>query len=71
MGALLRTSLMRTMKPDDLIMFITEEAQHPIINDECMKTAESTLATLSKKPKAGKQRSKWGKKKSASSVTCK
>ena len=43
------------MKADDLITFIIEEAQHHLINDKWTKTAESALATLSKKSKVGKQ----------------
>src|SRR5271155_1972863 len=34
----------RQMKPDDLIDFIIEEAQHRVINDERGKNAESALA---------------------------
>ena len=37
------------MKLDDLIMFLTEEAQHQVINDEHTKTAESALMAHSKK----------------------
>jgi gag-polypeptide of LTR copia-type len=33
-----------TMLADDLIAFIIEEAQHQVINNECTKNAESTLA---------------------------
>ena len=52
------------MKVDDLIAFIIEEAQHCLINDEWLKTAESALAALGKKPKAGKQCNHRGKEKS-------
>ena len=53
------------MKADDLIAFITGEAQHCLINNEQTKMAESALAALSKKPKAGKQHNHRGKEKSA------
>ena len=53
-NTLLSTSSLRTMKPDDFITFITEELQHHIINDECMKNAESILTALGKKQKAKK-----------------
>ena len=56
------------MKVDNLIAFIIEEAQHRLINDEWTKTAESVLAALSKKPKAGKQCNRRGKEKSAPDV---
>ena len=48
-----------SMKHDDLIAFILEEAQHRVINDECTKTAETALAAHTKKGKqnkAGKQK---------------
>ena len=47
------------MKPNDLIAFILEEAQHCVINDECTKNTKIALAAHSKK---GKQ-SKSGKNK--------
>jgi hypothetical protein len=56
------------MLADDLIAFIIEEAQHQVINDECMKNAESALATCSKKP--GKPKGKR-KEKVQSDITCK
>ena len=59
------------MKPDDLITFIMEEAQHCIINDECTKNVESVLAALSKKQRTRKQHSNKGKEKSTPSATCK
>ena len=37
------------MSPDDLIAFIIEEAQHQVINDKCIKTAESALTAHTKK----------------------
>ena len=49
------------MKPDDLITFILEEAQHQVINNECTKSTETPLATHTKK---GKQ-NKSGKQKRA------
>ena len=36
------------MKMDDLISFITKEAQHHLINDECTKMVETALAAHSK-----------------------
>ena len=48
-----------SMKPNNLIAFILEEAQHRVINDEHTKNAEIALAAHSKK---GKQ-SKSGKNK--------
>src|ERR1700679_2347366 len=47
------------MKPDDLIAFIIEEAQHRVISDERGKNAESALAVYAKKGGKGKA----GKKK--------
>ena len=43
-----------SMKPNDLIPFILEEAQHCVINDECTKNAEIALATHTKKAKSNK-----------------
>ena len=37
------------MKADDLIAFITEEAQHRVINEDCTKNAESVLAACVKR----------------------
>ena len=56
-----------TMKADELIAFIIEEAQHRVINDKRTKTAESALAARAKK--TGKSK---GKKKddSQSDVVC-
>jgi hypothetical protein len=51
----------RAMKADDLIAFIIEEAQHRVINDNCMKSAESALAAWTKNNEKNK-----GKKK----ITC-
>ena len=53
-STLLGTSSSRAMKPNDLITFIMEEAQHRIINDKCTKNAESTLAALGKKQRTRK-----------------
>ena len=39
------------MKADDLIAFIIEEVQHRVINDDCMKSAESALAAQTKSNK--------------------
>jgi hypothetical protein len=47
------------MKPDDLVAFIIEEAQHRVISDERSKNAESALAAHAKragKGKAGKKK---------------
>ena len=70
-STLLGTSSSRVMKPDNLITFITEEAQHHIINDECTKNAESMLTALSKKQSTRKQHSNKGKEKYTPSVTYK
>ena len=70
MSTLLGTSSSRVMKPDDLITFITEQAQHCVINDECTKNTESTLTALSKKQRTGKQQHNRGKEKSMPNVTC-
>ena len=58
------------MKPDDLIAFITEEAQHCVINDEHTKNAESALAALGKKQRTRKHCSNKGKEKSTPGTTC-
>ena len=71
MNTLLGTLSLRVMKPDDLITFITEEAQHHVINDEHTKNAESKLAALGKKQRTGKQHSNKGKEKSTPGATCK
>ena len=50
---------MSVMKHNNLIAFILEEAQHRVINDKHTKTAETALATYTKKGKqnkAGKQK---------------
>ena len=70
-STLLGTSSSRAMKPDDLITFITEEAQHHVINDKRTKNAESALAALGKKQRTGKHCSNKGKEKSTPSATCK
>ena len=54
-STLLGTSSSRAMKPDDLITFITEEAQHCVINDERTKNAESALAAFGKKHREASQ----------------
>ena len=71
MSTLLGTLSSRAMKPDNLITFITEEAQHHIINDEHTKNMESALAALGKKQRIGKQCSNRGKEKSKPSAICK
>ena len=67
---MLGTSSSRAMKPDNLITFITEEAQHCVINDERTKNVESALAALGKKQRTGKHRSNRGKEKSTPGATC-
>ena len=69
-STLLGTLSSRAMKPDNLITFITEEAQHRVTNDKCTKNAESALAALGKKQRTGKHCSNKGKEKSTPSVTC-
>ena len=69
-STLLGTSSSRAMKPNDLITFITEEAQHRVINDKRIKKAESVLAALSKKQRTRKHRSNKGKEKSTPGTTC-
>src|SRR5271154_743150 len=59
------------MKSDDLISFITEEAQHRLINDERNKIAETALAAHTKKGGKRKGQSKNSKTgNSDSKVTC-
>ena len=58
------------MKPNDLITFIMEEAQHRVINDESTKNAESALTALSKKQRTRKDHSNKGKEKSTPGATC-
>ena len=60
-------SMSRGMSSDDLIAFIMEEAHHHIINDECMKNAESALAAHTKG--SGKAKGKK-KNKDQSKITC-
>ena len=55
------------MKPDDLMNFFIEEAQHCVINAEQLKNADSTLAVHGKK---GKRGHKNQGEKLKSSVTC-
>ena len=43
-----------SMKHNDLILFILEEAQHWVINNECTKNAKIALATHTKKGKPDK-----------------
>ena len=52
-STLLGMSSSREMKPDNLITFVTEEAQHHIINNEHTKNQESELTALSKKQRTG------------------
>ena len=60
------------MKPDDLIAFIIEEAQHRVISDERSKNAESALAAHSKKGKGkpGKKKRQDKSNKTDSEDTC-
>ena len=69
-STLLGTLSSRVMKPNNLITFITEEAQHHVINDKHTKNMESTLAALSKKQRTGKHHSNKGKEKSTPGITC-
>ena len=71
MSTLFGTSSSRAMKPDGLITFIMEEAQHRVINNEHTKNTESMLTALGKKQRTGKQCSNKGKEKSMPSTTCK
>ena len=56
------------MKPDDLMNFFIEEAQHHIINAECSANGGSTLTVQGKK---GKQNYSNKREKSKSGVSCK
>ena len=58
------------MKPDDLMTFITEEAQHCIINNEHTKT-RVYISSSWQEQRTRKQHSNKGKEKSMPSVTCK
>ena len=53
-SALTSGSTPRRMKPDDLIAFLIEEAQHRVINDERSSNAEQALAAHAKKKGKGK-----------------
>ena len=57
------------MKHNDLISFILEEAQHRVINDEHTKSAETALATHTKKGKQNKSRKQKKADKSSKSTT--
>ena len=70
-STLLGTLSSRAMKPNNPITFITEEAQHCVINNEHTKIVESMLTALGKKQRTGKQCSNKGKEKSTPSATCK
>ena len=54
----LLASQLHSIKSDDLIAFIIEEAQHWLINDDCTKTAKSALAACTKKSGKSKGRRK-------------
>ena len=69
-STILGMSSSNKIKPNDLIAFIIEEAQHHIFNDKRTKTAKSALAALGKKPKGRKQCHGKGKEKSGSDVMC-
>ena len=69
-STLLGTLSSRAMKPNNLITFITEEAQHRVINDKHTRNAESALAALGKKQRTGKHCSNKGKEKSTPGMTC-
>ena len=70
-SAALGASSSKKMKPDNLIMFLTEEAQHRIINDECTKTAELALAAHGRRQKKGKGHQEKKAQRSEPGVTCK
>ena len=70
-SAVLGTTSSKQMKPDDLISFFIEEAQHQVINDECTKNAESALAAHGKNPKKGRSHQQKNSENSRSSITCK
>ena len=55
------------MKPDDLMNFFIEEAQHRVINSERSKNSDSALAAQGKKGRRGHGNKR---EKSKSSVTC-
>ena len=56
-----------SIKSDDLIAFIIEEAQHRVINEERTKTAESALAARSSTSEKSKGK---GKRKEKSKIKC-
>jgi hypothetical protein len=56
-------STSKQMKPEDLMSFFIEEAQHRVIDADCSKNGESALAVHGKKPKQGKA-GLWDKSKS-------
>ena len=66
-STILGMSSSNKIKPNDLIAFIIEEAQHHIFNDKRTKTAKSALG---KKPNGRKQCHGKGKEKSGSDVMC-
>jgi len=61
------------MKSNDLITFLIEEAQHRVINDECMKNAETALAAHAKKSgksQAGQKKKPAKSENSESDIVC-
>jgi len=60
----------RRMKPDDLIAFLIEGAEHRVINDKCTKTAETAFAARTKKGGRSKGKQADNAAKSESDVTC-
>ena len=69
-SAALGASSSKKMKPDDLIAFLTEEAQHRVINDERTKTAESALAAHRRRQKRGKPHRERKAQRPEPGVTC-
>ena len=63
-------STSKDMSPNDLIAFIIEEAQHQVINDKCMKTAESALAARTKNITKSRGKGENKLKNMQSDVTC-
>ena len=63
-----KLSGLQSIKADDLIAFILKETQHHVVNNECSKDTESTLAACTKKSEKPKKKEK---NKAQSDITCK
>ena len=63
-------STSKGMLPDNLIAFIIEKAQHQVINDKHIKTAESALAAHTKNVTRPRGKGKNKSKNMQSDVTC-